>query len=171
MTSTVSRLLTETANKTLREHVGRIESCVGRLAEDQIWARDSDNANSIGNLMLHLAGNVRQWIVSGLGGSPDARNRDAEFAARGGTAAQDLLQCLKTAIEEAAGIIQALDDERLIRTYAIQEVYHVSGVEALVHVVEHFGQHTGQIVFATKLLTGEDLGFYKHLSSRTNPKG
>lgn len=167
MTARVAELFVESSVKALREHVERIESCVGRLNEEQVWARDSENANSVGNLMLHLAGNVRQWIVSGLGGAADARDRDAEFEARGGPGAKEIVERLKAVVAEATLVISGLDEGRLTRTYRIQGIYSVSGVEAVLHVVEHFGQHTGQIIFATKLLTGEDLGFYHHLSQRT----
>ena len=74
---------------------GRIESCLDRLNAEQIWARGSENENAVGNLALHLAGNVRQWIVSGVGGKPDVRERDAEFAARGGASAAELKQRLR----------------------------------------------------------------------------
>ncbi len=120
---------------TLLQLSGRIDDCLGRLTYDQIWLRNSDNANSVGNLVLHLCGNVRQWIGYGVGGQPDLRDRDSEFAARGGLQPVELSQRLQATI-----------------------------LEAILHVVEHFAQHTGQIIFATKLLTGQDLGYYKHLS-------
>lgn len=161
---TVESLFLDESAKTLRQLTSRIEACLGRLTEDQIWARGSDNENAIGNLALHLAGNVRQWIISGLGGAPDLRKRDEEFAARGGRGSQELLAHLRSTVEEAAGVIASLDTTRLTREYAIQK-YRISGVTALYHVVEHFSQHTGQIIFATKMLTGEDLGFYSHLTT------
>ncbi|HVW85477.1 MAG TPA: DUF1572 family protein, partial [Bryobacteraceae bacterium] len=109
------------------------------------------------NLALHLAGNVRQWITSGLGGKPDIRERDREFSTRSGLSAAELTARLREAVEEAATVIAVLTEEQLTRSYDIQN-RHVTGVEAVLAVVEHFGQHTGQIIFATKNLTGEDLG-------------
>jgi uncharacterized damage-inducible protein DinB len=162
---TVESLFLDESAKSLRQLTSRIEACIGRLTEEQIWARGGENENAIGNLALHLAGNVRQWIISGLGGAPDVRKRDEEFAARGGRDSQELLAHLRTTVEEAAGVIASLDTARLTREYAIQK-YQVSGLTALYHVVEHFAQHTGQIIFATKMLTGDDLGFYSHLKSR-----
>jgi uncharacterized damage-inducible protein DinB len=159
---TVEALFLDESVKTLRQLTSRIEACVGRLSDDQIWARGGENENAIGNLALHLSGNVRQWIISSLGGEPDTRKRDEEFAARGGRTAAELIEHLKTTVEQAAGVIASLDTARLTREYTIQK-YQVSGVTALYHVVEHFAQHTGQIIFATKMLTGEDLGFYSHL--------
>ena len=140
---------------------GRIETCLSGLTEEQIWARSSDNENAIGNLVLHLSGNVRQWIVSGVGGRPDIRQRDAEFAARGGGGAE-LVVRLEEAVEEAAGVLARLTPERLSERIVVQH-YDVTVLEAIYHVVEHFSGHTGQIIFATKMLTATDLGFYRHL--------
>jgi uncharacterized damage-inducible protein DinB len=111
--------------------------------------------------VLHLSGNVRQWIVSGVGGRPDIRQRDAEFAARGGGGAE-LVVRLEEAVEEAAGVLARLTPERLSERIVVQH-YDVTVLEAIYHVVEHFSGHTGQIIFATKMLTATDLGFYRHL--------
>jgi uncharacterized damage-inducible protein DinB len=142
---------------------GRIQDCVGRLSSEQVWTRGRDNENSVGNLVLHLCGNVGQWIGSGVGGKQDTRQRDAEFAARGDIQPAELTDRLEKAVSEAAGIIRSLPHARLLEKTTVQK-YDVTLMEAIYHVVEHFSQHTGQIIFATKLLTGEDLGFYKHLN-------
>jgi uncharacterized damage-inducible protein DinB len=151
----------------LEQFTGRIESCLGRLSEEQIWARGAENENAIGNLALHLAGNVTQWIVTSLGNNPGVRDRDGEFDARGGTTAAELVATLRSTVDRATGIINGLNTEQLTRTYVIQN-YEVSGLQAVFHVVEHFAQHTGQIIFATKMLTGADLGFYRHLRNQTH---
>ena len=143
---------------------GRIQDCLGRLSAEQIWTRNSDNQNAVGNIVLHLCGNVRQWIIGGVGDQPDVRDRDAEFAARGGLQPAELAAKLKSTVSEAAAVIRTLPPERLGDQKTIQKVYNTTLMEAIYHVVEHFGQHTGQVIFATKLLTGEDLGYYKHLS-------
>jgi uncharacterized damage-inducible protein DinB len=142
---------------------GRVQDCLGRLSSEQIWARNNDNENSVGNLVLHLCGNVGQWIGSGVGGKPDTRQRDDEFAARGSIQPAELAERLDKTISEAAGIIRNLPCARLSEKTSIQ-MYDVTLMEAIYHVVEHFSQHTGQIIFATKLLTGQDLGYYKHLN-------
>jgi uncharacterized damage-inducible protein DinB len=141
---------------------GRIESCLDRLNGEQIWARGGENENAVGNLALHLAGNVRQWIVSGVGGKPDIRERDAEFAARGGESVAELKERLRAAVSEAVAVIGGVSAERLTERVTVQR-YEQSVLEAIYHVVEHFAMHTGQIQFATKMLTGADLGFYAHL--------
>jgi uncharacterized damage-inducible protein DinB len=156
------RIFIDFSARKLELLTGRIESCLDRLNAEQIWARGSDNENAVGNLALHLAGNVRQWIVSGVGGSPDVRERDAEFAARGGESAADLKERLHQTVAEAVLVIGGLSGERLTERVTIQK-YEQSVLEAIYHVVEHFAMHTGQIQFATKMLTGADLGFYSHL--------
>ena len=149
----------------LNQQAGRIEDCVGRLTPEQVWARGAENENAIGNLVLHLCGNVRQWIVSGVGGRPDVRDRDSEFNARGDVAIPELTKRLSQTVEEAAAVIAVLSHERLSQRVTIQK-YDVSALEAVYHVVEHFSMHAGQILFATKMMTGEELGFYRHLRSQ-----
>jgi uncharacterized damage-inducible protein DinB len=149
------------ANK-LTQLAGRIATCMDQLSEDQIWARNSGNENAIGNLVLHLCGNVRQWIGYGAAGKSDIRERDREFAARGGIEAPELKKRLAAVVQEAADIIRGLTTGRLAERTTIQS-YNVTVLEAVYHVVEHFSQHTGQIIFATKLLTGAEMGFYRHL--------
>ena len=141
---------------------GRIETCVAKLTPEQIWMRAADNDNAVGNLVLHLAGNVRQWILCGVGGQEDRRDRDTEFSARSG---EDVLSRLRPVVSETVSLIAALPPGRLTETRTIQKHYDVTVLEAIYHVVEHFSMHTGQIIFATKLLTREDLEFYGYLKS------
>ncbi len=147
----------------LTQMSGRVQDCLGRLTNDQIWMRNTENENSIGNLVLHLCGNMGQWIGSGVAGKPDMRQRDAEFAARGNVRPAELSERLAAATAETAGIIRSLDPARLTEKSTIQK-YNITLMEAIYHVVEHFAQHSAQIMFATKLLTGQDLGYYKHLN-------
>lgn len=158
------RLFLDYSVEKLKQYCERIEACFGNLTSDQIWARGHENENSAGNLALHLAGNIRQWIVATLGGELDARNRDGEFAAHGGVDRVQLLERLKANVAEAVTVIESMTIERLQASYRVQN-YEVSGLQAVYHVVEHFAMHTGQIIFLTKMLTGADLGFYGHLRS------
>jgi len=158
------RLFLDYSARKLRQLNGRIEDCLGRLTQEQIWARGAESENAVGNLALHLSGNVRQWIVAGVGGQTDIRQRDAEFAARGGLAASALAGHLRGIVEEAADVIETLTPERLAERLVVQK-YQVTVLEAIYHVVEHFSGHTGQIIYATKLLTGEDLGYHRYLKS------
>jgi uncharacterized damage-inducible protein DinB len=161
-----ARILTDYSIRKLGQLTGRIETCLDQLTEEQIWARGGENENAMGNLALHLCGNVRQWIVAGVGGASDTRERDAEFAARGGIPAPELKRRLRATVDEASAVIQKVPAARLTERVVIQK-YDVPVLEAILHVVEHFSMHTGQIIFATKMLTGADLGFYKHLRSAT----
>ncbi len=145
----------------------RIQDCLSRLTSEQIWARNSQNENAVGNLVLHLCGNLGQWIGTGVAGKTDHRVRDQEFAARGEISPGELAQRLASTVAEAAETIRGLSAERLAEQTSVQK-YNVTVLEAVYHVVEHFSQHTGQILFATKLLTGQDLGFYGHLAKATH---
>jgi hypothetical protein len=148
----------------LRQFVDRIDSCVEKLNQEQVWARTSPNQNAVGNLLLHLNGNVRQWIMHGVAGQPDIRDRHSEFSSQGGPETHQLLASLRTTVEEAAAVFHALPAERLLRQVKVQG-YDATVLTAIYHVVEHFAGHTFQIIYATKLFTGEDLGFYAHLSA------
>ena len=145
----------------------RIESCLDTLSADAIWWRGAETQNAVGNLVLHLCGNLGQWILSGVGGEPDTRQRDAEFSARSGPDAGELKQRLRDRVQAASRVIEALPEARLAERIRIQG-YDVSVLEAVYHVVEHFSQHTGQIVYATKLLTQTDPDFYRHLAGATH---
>lgn len=139
---------------------GYIESCLSRLNDDQIWSRGAPHENSIGNLVLHLCGNVRQWIGAGVGGEQDIRDRPSEFSASGGLSVAQLSSHLRQTVEHAINIIDATPPERLIVEINPQNT-PVSVLSAIYRVVGHFQQHTGQIIFATKIYSGQDLGLYR----------
>jgi uncharacterized damage-inducible protein DinB len=163
MEPTAESVFLDFSIRKFEQFLSRIRECVAKLKDEQIWARTGDHENAIGNLLLHLAGNMRQWIIAGIGGQPDQRVRDQEFAARGDIEAAELMGRLESTVTEALAVLKALPPDRLMETYQPQK-YRVTILEGIYHVVEHFAQHTGQIIFATKLLTGQDLGFYKHLN-------
>ena len=148
----------------LRQLESRIEQCLDRLSPEQIWWRSSEENNSIGNLVLHLTGNVRQWILSAVGGAPDTRERDAEFAARSQANLREVRSRLADTVAQASMLIEGLPAERLAARIQVQG-YEKTVLEAIYHVVGHFAEHTGQIIYITKTLRKEDLGFYKHLSA------
>jgi len=138
----------------------RIVASVRRMDDDDIWWRPNESSNSVGNLVLHLAGNVRQWIVSGVGGLQDDRRRQEEFDLRDRIATVDLLGRLDAVLREAAAVMERLDHATLLDERLIQG-NRVTVLEAIYHVVEHFSMHTGQIVYIAKQRTGADLGFYE----------
>jgi len=164
MDQALDRIFVDFSRKKLLQLAGRIEDCLGRLNTEQIWARGGEHENAVGNLVLHLCGNVRQWIISAVGSKPDIRVRDREFAARGDASAAELAERLKSTVDEAAAVIHSVSAERLAEHVSVQN-YDVTVLEVIAHVVEHFSQHTGQIMFVTKMLSGEDLGYYRHLKT------
>jgi hypothetical protein len=141
----------------------RMKECIAPLTAEQIWWRPNNASNSIGNLLLHLDGNVRQWLVDSFNRNEDERNRSAEFAAQSGLSATELLARLGATLDEAAKVLDRLTVDELLAPYEIQG-YHVHGLDAVYQVVEHFGLHYGQIIYITKSLLAKDLGFYKELN-------
>jgi uncharacterized damage-inducible protein DinB len=137
----------------------KIERCLSLLTDEQIWWRPNSESNSIGNLILHLSGNARQWIVCGVGGAADARDRDAEFARREVIPGAELRSILKQTLREVDATLAQFDPSKLLERRTIQGL-DVSVLEAILHVVEHFSMHVGQIVYITKHLTAHDLHFY-----------
>ncbi len=141
-------------------YLPRIRSAVEALPARDLWWRPNDASNSIGNLLLHLAGNLRQWIVHGAGGAPDVRVRQDEFDAREGATAAELLQLLTATVEEAVDVLERLEPAGLSAPVTIQGL-DTTVLGAIYHAIEHFGMHTGQILWITKMRSGEDLGFYR----------
>ena len=148
----------------LAEDLDRIETCVARLPPEWLWARESENENTVANLLLHLTGNVRQWILTGIGGAPDSRDRSSEFSARSGATGPELVSNLRSAVQDALRVIRAVPHARLPEAVSIQG-YDTTVLGAIFHVVEHFSGHTYQIILMTKRATHEDLGFYGYLAN------
>lgn len=147
------------------EYLPKIRRCLDALSEDDVWWRPNPGSNSVGNLVLHLAGNIRQWVVSGVGGRPDIRERATEFAADGETAGTEwnkarLLAHLASTLAEVDETLAALSPTDLLRRTVIQG-QEVSVLEGVFHAVEHFSMHSGQIIYITKLRSGTDLRFYQ----------
>ncbi len=140
------------------DYLPKIERCLERLSEEDVWSRPNDTCNSIGNLLLHLRGNITQWIIGGVGGKAYERHRQQEFDERTHMPARELMARLRTVIDEADEIIRGLDATALLSRRQIQH-YDVTVLEAIYHVVEHFGMHTGQIILLTKARTGARPGF------------
>ena len=161
--ATVSTLFLEHSRKKLfDEWWPRLRATIEELTEDQLWWRPNDASNSIGNLLLHLNGNVRQWLVVSFTRQEDHRNRPAEFNEKAGGPPGPILAQLGATLDEAAAILARLTESDLLAPMQIQG-YHVTGLVAVYQVVEHFGLHYGQIMYITKALNDKDLGFYREL--------
>ena len=150
-------------HKLLDHYWKRLRASVEPLTDEQVWWRPNPASNSIGNLILHLNGNVSQWLVASFNRWEDERNRPAEFATESGLTASQLLARLGATVDEAGQVLARLTEADLTAPYEIQG-YHVTGLEAVYQVVEHFGLHYGQITYIAKSLTGRDLGFYRELA-------
>jgi len=159
----VSSLFLEfSRRKLLEEYWPRLRGCVESLTAEQVWWRPNDASNSAGNLVLHLNGNVRQWLVASFNHAEDARDRPAEFAERTLIPPAALLEKLGATMNDASSVLSRLTEKDLRTTLHIQGDT-VRGVEDVYQVVEHFSMHYGQILLIAKMLRGEDLGFYRAL--------
>ena len=152
-------LVVEAKLRMIEESLPRILKCVERLSVDELWFRPNRNTVSIGNLVLHLCGNVTQWIISGLGGAPDIRNRAQEFAETGPIPTGELVARLASTMAEVGRTLDAFDPALLLETRRVQG-HDETPLSIIVHVVEHFSYHTGQIVFAVKSRKDVDTAFY-----------
>jgi uncharacterized damage-inducible protein DinB len=145
-----------------KKNTPKIIKCLDQLTEEQIWLRPNKASNSIGNILLHLCGNIRQYVISALGDQPDIRERDKEFSAQGGYTKEELLAKLTATLTQAINVIRNADEVRLMKIHSVQG-FNYSGIGIIIHITEHYSHHTGQIIFWTKQLTGNDLGFYSHI--------
>src|SRR5215212_3511518 len=141
------------------DYLPKIERCLEKLTDEQIWWRANEESNSIGNLVLHLCGNARQWIVMGVGSQEGTRDRDAEFEQRELISRTELLNLLRSTLADVEKTLNTLDPGTLLSRRTIQS-HDIDILEAVFHVIEHFSMHAGQIFLLTKLLTGTDLRFY-----------
>ena len=157
--TTLSEEFIDQAIFRLNENTRKIEKCLDELSEEEIWKRPNKSSNSVGNLILHLCGNVTQYIISSLGEKEDNRNRDFEFKAEGGYNKSGLIKKLTITIQQAFEILREQNDQDQLKIRSVQG-FNLSGTGIILHVVEHYSYHTGQIIFWTKLLKDIDLEFY-----------
>jgi len=143
----------------LDESTRMLKKCWEQLKEHDLWKKPSESTNSIGNLILHLCGNITQYIISSLGKQADSRERDKEFSTKGGYNKAELLQKMVTTVETAKKVIEQASEEDLLQKRNVQG-FHFSGIGIILQVVEHYSYHTGQIALLTKSYYNKDLGFY-----------
>ena len=154
--------LNEFRRRVFTESMERVKYCLRQLTEEEVWYRPNENSNSVGKLVLHLCGNARQWIVAGLSDKPDVRQRDAEFSERGPLPSSGLVKLLEETEEELEETLQSLNAENLLQEYAVQGFQEL-GINILIHVIEHFSYHTGQITYFVKARKDIDTGYYSGL--------
>jgi uncharacterized damage-inducible protein DinB len=158
MMKAVADLFLQYSDRKLADMTRTMTTCLERLNEQQIWERHGPHENAVGNLVLHLCGNMRQWIMYGVDGRPDVRVRDEEFAAVGGMTGRDLAALFTATVEEARGILDGLPHARLTDMTSPQQGHdELSVLDAIYQVVGHVQLHTGQVVLLTKQMTRADL--------------
>lgn len=152
----------------LREdYLVKIAAALSELTDEQVWWRPNEASNSIGNLILHLAGNVRQWIIAGIGGEPNVRDRASEFAERRQIGRDALLELLMATLNEVDAALAKLEDDVVaaqsdapLQRECMPQGFAQTVLDAVFHVVEHFSYHTGQIVFIAKWKAADQVRLY-----------
>ncbi len=137
----------------------KISKCLEQLDETDVWRRPNKASNSIGNIMVHLCGNITQYILSALGEQEDKRERDLEFSISGGYTKGELKDMLEKVILSAKEVIRTASEATLLKEYTVQR-FNLTGIGIIMHVVEHYSYHTGQIAYWTKIMNNQDLGLY-----------
>jgi len=155
----LAALVYEFKRRVLEEGLSRIQKCLDLLTEEEVWNRPNQNTVSVGNLVLHLSGNVRQWIGSGIGDIPDERKRDSEFNTTAGVSKIVLYTEVEKTVLQALDILNEISIADLLETKEVQ-VYKESGLSIIIHVIEHFSYHVGQITYATKSIKDVDTKYY-----------
>ncbi len=149
----------EIKRRLLEESIPRTRKCLTLLSQEDIWYRPNAHSNSVGNLVLHLCGNARQWIIAGFGRQEDQRDRKAEFQEQGPLPTGDLLKLLDKLRVDLEGVLDQLSEEEVMRGYQVQ-VFEESGIAMLIHTVEHFSYHVGQITYVVKARKNLDTDYY-----------
>ena len=157
--NTKEYLIKEFEKRVFEESYARLFKCLSLIPEEKLWHSPNQHIPSVGNLVLHLCGNGRQWILSGIGKKPDNRDRPQEFIKHDNIRKSDLIFLLQNLKTNIRNVFSQMTEKDLVEIRQIQ-VYEVSGFSAIIHVIEHFSYHTGQISTLTKLLCNVDLGYY-----------
>ncbi len=148
----------------LEENFPRVIKCINMLTEEEIWYRPNKNSNSIGNLVLHLVGNLNQWVLGSMGRRHNERNRQEEFDADRTKNKAELLEMLDSLRQDLYNCIKSIDTDDLLLSRPVQ-IYEENGTTILIHVTEHFSYHTGQIAYLTKWLKDQQTHFYETLEN------
>ncbi|MEZ5032543.1 MAG: DinB family protein [Saprospiraceae bacterium] len=162
METITTHLIRETERRILGESIPRIKQSLGLLTVEQIWERPNADMASIGHLVLHVCGNARQWVLHALCGQPDVRDRQSEFADQEPLTQEELIRLLDELASDLQVALPQVQETMLLATYPVQ-VFQENGVAILVHAIEHFSYHAGQIARDTKRMLRIDLGFYADL--------
>ena len=169
MAGTLDRLFLEQAREYLaHEYPAKLRASIAVLPPDKVWWRANEQSNSVGNLLLHLNGNMRQWMVAGVGGESFTRRRSAEFEAREGAGVEQLLTALERTLADVDGILNGLSAEQLGERRVIQG-RELTVLDAIFHVTEHFAYHLGQIILIAKMFAPGGVRFYEDAGGLARP--
>lgn len=157
--SILQEFKTEIEKRLIEESIPRLIKCLNQLTVEEIWFRPNANTVSVGNLCLHLCGNVRQWLIAGLGGSADTRNRPLEFSTTGPLPTESLIEDLQKLSTEILKTLEKITAPDLLKKRPVQ-IYEESGLSILVHVTEHFSYHVGQVTYYVKSRKDVDMMYY-----------
>jgi uncharacterized damage-inducible protein DinB len=160
--SVKNALTNEFKTRVFNESYSRIFKCFSLINDKQLWESPNDKIPCIGNLILHLCGNARQWILSGIGGMPDNRNRPEEFIVHKNIRKADLIFLLENLKVNMISTLKLMNENEIYEKKIIQG-FETSNFSAIIHVIEHFSYHTGQITSLTKLMTEQETGYYENL--------
>ncbi len=159
MTNLIDLIKAEFNRRMLVESYERISTCLQELTPEQIWHKENENTNSVGNLILHLQGNITQYIWSGIGGNPDLRERDKEFLSGYTYKKERLLEDLLVVVTKANDVVQQLEESDLTKDVKVQG-FDETVISILIHVMEHMSYHVGQITYYTKYINDVDTSYY-----------
>ena len=159
----IEQLVKEFETRVFEESYNRIYKCFQVLEDKDIWSSPNINIPSVGNLVLHLCGNARQWILSGVGNRPDNRKRDEEFIPHQNIKKAELVFLMENLKMNIKEILHEMTEHNLTQHYQVQN-FDVTGFSAVIHVLEHFSYHTGQITTLTKLIKNQQLGYYENMN-------
>jgi hypothetical protein len=157
--ASLATTLTAEAKDDLNLAAMKIKHCLDQLDDEQVWWRPHESMNAIENLILHLCGNVRQWILSGLGGAEDRRDRPREFSESRKLCKAELVAQLDEVVAAASKVLGEVTPEELLRARRIQG-FTVTGLGAIFGSVPHFKGHTQEIVCLTRMQLGDSYKFY-----------
>ena len=155
-------LVAEARRRLFDESFPRLKKCLAQLSEPDIWHKPNAHSNSVGNLVLHLCGNARQWIISGLGNQPDTRQRRKEFEERGPLPTAHLLELLEALQQDIEAVLRTVEPAGLLHLRQVQ-TFEETGLSILIHVVEHFSYHVGQVTYYVKIRKDMDMAYYGNI--------
>jgi uncharacterized damage-inducible protein DinB len=167
MTDIARTFLDKSRHLLMSDYLPKLERCLEELSDEDVWWRPNEASNSIGNLMLHLTGNLREWIIGGVGQRAFERIRQQEFDERSHLPGKELLARLRATLKEADDVLASVGPESLLTRRQIQNDVGTV-LEAIYHVVEHFAMHTGQIIMLSKMRAGKDLRLWQPFATRAS---